>query len=118
MSYVYRMSYPIENENLRTSQVINQALLVFPEDAEERGIRVLGAVNAWIDGPTVTCEAAAEPIEGRRVRSADLHGWRVVALHSAGFNDRQIGEELGIALRTARNIRVELGLPAVERKAA
>lgn len=117
--YLYRMSYPIEDDSLRTSQVINQAVLVFPGDAEERGIRVIGDVRAWIDGATVHCEAVAEIIDGRKPKLTDLHGWRVVALHAAGENDRSIAEQLGLpSPQTVQRIRTELGLQPHGRRAA
>ena len=111
--YVYRMAYPIEDDSLRMSQVINQAVLVFPTDAWERGFRLLGDVRAWVDGDKVFCESTAEVLEGTRPKLTDLHGWRVTALHAAGRNDRQVSEELGIGIDTARRIRLELGLPAI-----
>lgn len=113
MTYVYRMAFPIEDDRLRVSQVINQALLLFPEQADRAGIRLLGDVSAWIDGDKVYCEAAAEVVEGRRPRAMDLHGWRVAALHAAGRVDREVSEELGIGIDTARKLRLELGLPAI-----
>jgi hypothetical protein len=116
-TYMYRMAFPIEDDTMRVSQVINSALLIFPEVAEERGIKVTGNVNAWIDGDRVHCEAAAEIIEGRTPRLADLHGWRVAALLGAGLNDRQIAEELGLDLRKARRIRVELGMAPTRKHA-
>ena len=119
MSFMYLMEYPIEDDSLRTSQVINQATLVFPEDAEDRGIRITGDVRVWIDGDKVRCEAAAEPIEGRKLRAADLHGWQVVALNAAGMNDRTIAEQLGLpSPQSVQRIRTELGLAPARTRAA
>jgi hypothetical protein len=84
VSYLYRMAFPIEDDSLRLSQVIAQATLIFPEVAEERGIRVTGDVKVWLDGDHVNCEALAEVIEGRTPRLADLHGWRVAPSSAQG----------------------------------
>ena len=109
--YVYRMEYPITDDSLRMSQVINQALLIFPEEAEDRGIRVVGDVKAWVDGDKVFCEAVAEVVKGRKPKLADIHGWRVAALHAAGMSDGVIAKELGLSShQVVQRIRVELGL--------
>jgi hypothetical protein len=109
MTYTYRMVFPIENDSLRVSQVINQAVLLFPAEAEARGIRIIGDVKAWIDGDQVHCEAAAEVIDGRRPTAFDLHGWKVAALAGTGLNDRQIGDELGVSSAVVQRIRAQIG---------
>lgn len=111
MTYTYRMAFEIQDDSLRVSQVINQARLVFPDEAAARGIRIIGDVNAWIDGEMVHCEAAAEIIDGRRPTAFDLHGWRVAALVGTGMNDRQISEELGVTPAVVQKIRTRMGLP-------
>jgi hypothetical protein len=117
MTYMYRMVFPIEDDSLRTSQVINQARLLFPEEAEVRGIRVTGDMKTWIDGDKVICEARAEVIEGRTPRAADIHGWKVAALVSAGMNDRQISDEIGVSPAVIQRIRSEMGLAPTRKHA-
>lgn len=118
MSYLYRMAYPIVDDSLRTSQVINQATLIFPEDAEERGFKLTSEPRVWIDGAAVNCEAEAELMEGRRPHLADVHGWRVAALKAAGMSDVAIATQLGLKKQTVQRIRTELGLPAIDRRAS
>lgn len=117
MSYIYRMVFPIEDDSLRLSQVLNQARLVFPDEAESRGIRIIGSVAAWVDGDKVHCEAHAEVIDGRRPTAFDLHGWRVAALVGTGMNDRQISEELGVTPAVVQKIRARIGLAPTRKHA-
>jgi hypothetical protein len=111
-TYLYRLNYPITDDSLLISQVIAQATLVFPEMAQRRGIRITGAVKAWIDEDNAVCEAEAEPIPGRRVKLADLYGARVEEFSRDGLNDRQISDVLHISPSAVQRIRAELGLPA------
>jgi hypothetical protein len=111
VSYLYRLAFPIEDDSLRMSQVINQAILIFPDEAAHRGVMVTGDVSARIEGEYVICEADAEVIPGRRVKLADRHGALVAELNAEGLNDRRVGIRLGLSTSAIQAIRTELRIP-------
>lgn len=111
MSYLYRLAFPIEDDSLRISQVINQAILIFPEEAAHRGVVIAGEVEARIEDGYVICEATAEVMPGRRLRLADQHGAVVAALNAQGLNDRRVGARLGLSTSAIQAIRTELRIP-------
>lgn len=99
--FVYRVAYPIEDDQLTTAQVIRQALVLFVDEALQRGIRLTGDPAATIDGSRVVCEAPAQPLSGRRVTAADRHGLRIAELAAAGLSDSRIADVIGDGLTTA-----------------
>lgn len=113
--FTFRMEYEILDDSLRVSQVINQAVLIFPEDAESKGIKLVGDVKAWIDENKVCCESPADIIQGRKPRLVDLHGHRIVQMNAAGMSNGRIAEELGCSREAIRAIVRDLGLPPVGR---
>jgi hypothetical protein len=113
--FTYRAAFPIVDDSLRVSQVINRAVLLFPDYAHQRGVMILGEVAARLDGNTVVCEALAEEIPNRKHLLADVHGPRIADLNSEGFSDRQIGERLGLPASTVCRIRYALSIPRVGR---
>lgn len=113
VSYVYRIEFPIEDDSLRMSQVINQALLIFEDEALRRGFVVTGPANAWVHEDRVICEAPAEQVPGRKPKRADLYGARIRELNGHGLTDGQIAERLSIGTSTVQAVRKELDIPPV-----
>lgn len=115
--FLYRLAYPIEDQELTTKRILRQALLAFADDAADRGIRLVGEATARIDGEQVVCEADAQPIPGRRVAATDRYGLRIAELAAQGLNDRQISEALGeISGNTVCTVRQRLGIPAADKR--
>jgi hypothetical protein len=113
--FTYRYAFPIEDDELTTLQVRRQAMLVFPDVAAERGIRIIGDITVTLDGERVICESDAQPIPGRRVPALDRYGLRVAELAAAGLNDPQIAHELGdVSSSTVHQIRRALNIPAAD----
>lgn len=112
--FVYRVAYPIEDDQLTTAQVTRQALLTFSDNAAARGIDLTGEPTAAIDGERVVCEAPASVTPGRRLTVADRHGLRIAELAAKGLSDCRIAEVIGDGLTTAsvNYVRSSRGIPS------
>jgi hypothetical protein len=110
--FTYRFAYLIDDEELTIAQVTDEALRKFPVDAARRGIHITGPVTTRIDEDRVVCEAAAQPIPGRRVSAADKYGLWIEELARIGLSDEQIGREVGVSGTTVGGVRKELDIPA------
>jgi hypothetical protein len=115
--FTYRYAFAIDDDQATTLHLRRQAILVFPEIAAERGIRITGDVVVTFDDDHVVCEADAEPIPGRRVRAVDRYGLVVAELAGRGFNDRQIAEAIGgVSGSTVFEVRRALKIPAADKR--